>query len=204
MFRTRMPSRTHYVAIRALSMPSRADTQPMVFRLIAPLQAESSSSFVGQFSAGLVEGREACGLVRRLKRRQLLSPLVPAEAVLRAVPQAKDTALVVLAEHTLTCAAAGSGCSWVVRDGAVVASTNAEDVPVSSFNFRLRPGDVVALTTRQHGVAPLAEAADVGALVLRCELMASHEAWSQLGQETPHPSWKTTIFNEYGTHDKKL
>ncbi|CAE7382474.1 unnamed protein product [Symbiodinium natans] len=195
---------------RAMSMPSRADTQPMRFHRLAP--GKATSSFTADFAAGLTEGGEAA-LVAKLRRRQLLSPLVPAEAVLREFPQAQalPSALAVLAEHTLTAAVRGAMGIWVVRDGSVVARTPAaEDASVRSFNLRVRPGDLLGLCTTLRGVRPDAELAaavkesNSDAMVLRVELMRAEDAYEPLRSDAPHPSWRHAIFNEYGTHDKKL
>ncbi|CAJ1435972.1 unnamed protein product [Effrenium voratum] len=140
-------------------------------------------------------------LSEKWRRRQTLSPLVPAEAVLRGL-DARDAALVVLAEHTLSSAAVGECSVWALRAGQLLASCGAGKAQHSvgshlrSFTLCLRPGDLVALAPKS--TASLEEAA----LVLRCELMRPQDAWSPLQTEAegPHPSWAKTIFNEYGTH----
>ncbi|CAE7713058.1 unnamed protein product, partial [Symbiodinium sp. CCMP2456] len=150
-------------------------------------------------------------LLAKMRRRQLLSPLVPAEAVLRSFPRASHAALAVQAEHTLTAAVRGAARIWVVRDGVVVARTLAFEDPdtIRSFNLRVRPGDTLGLDAAgarsedSHLVEAL-EDDDASAMVLRIELMAAEEVFEPLQPDSPHPSWRHAIFNEYGTHDKKL
>ncbi|CAJ1336727.1 unnamed protein product, partial [Effrenium voratum] len=118
-------------------------------------------------------------------------------AVLRGL-DARDAALVVLAEHTLSSAAVGECSVWALRAGQLLASCGAGKAQHSvgshlrSFTLCLRPGDLVALAPKS--TASLEEAA----LVLRCELMRPQDAWSPLQTEAegPHPSWAKTIFNE--------
>eukprot|EP00435_Cladocopium_sp_Y103_P057706 s177_g20.t1 len=139
-------------------------------------------------------------LLQRVRRRQALSPLVPAEAVLRAFPEATKAALLVLAEHTLTSAACGSAVVWAIRDQRMLLSTSRAHEELRSFSLCLRPGDVVAMADGHHqsdaDPLKLAMECSPSAMVLRCELLASENAWSPLKEDRPHPSWAKTIFNE--------
>merc|ERR1719419_1283886 len=83
-------------AVRRLSMPSRAATRPFA---LAPLRAQgvdagaaSSStsdcaSWAARSSAGLFTGPHAAALCDQAQRVHVLSPLLPAEAMLRTALQ---------------------------------------------------------------------------------------------------------------------
>ncbi|CAK9045470.1 unnamed protein product [Durusdinium trenchii] len=190
-------------AWRNMSMPSRADTQPMILRLLKPYQDDEVASFNTDTAAGLCCSKS---LLERARRRQVLSPLVPAEAVLRAFPEATRAALLVLAEHTLSSAACGVAAAWAIRDKQLLASTSHAQGELRCFSLCLRPGDLVAMAAdgQQRSDAMLLDVVDQQdsqTMLLRCELMESKEAWCPLRPDAPHPSWAKTIFNEYGTHE---
>eukprot|EP00438_Fugacium_kawagutii_P002325 Skav226084 [mRNA] locus=scaffold211:1035822:1044527:- [translate_table: standard] len=142
-------------------------------------------------------------LLRRLRRRQSLSPLVPAEAVLRAFPEATRAALLVLAEHTLTTAACGSAAVWAVRDQRLLLTTSQVNDELRSFSLCLRPGDLIVLAAEGHQESDanlLKMAMDpqpaMPARVMRPVLQHGSDAWSPLKEDRPHPSWVKTVFNE--------
>ncbi|CAK9045472.1 Hypothetical protein SCF082_LOCUS25697 [Durusdinium trenchii] len=122
-------------AWRNMSMPSRADTQPMILRLLKPYQDDEVASFNTDTAAGLCCSKS---LLERARRRQVLSPLVPAEAVLRAFPEATRAALLVLAEHTLSSAACGVAAAWAIRDKQLLASTSHAQGELRCFSLCLR------------------------------------------------------------------
>ncbi|CAL1153830.1 unnamed protein product [Cladocopium goreaui] len=139
----------HFGGFDLRSMPSRADTQPMILReLVRPKEQSELAFFCTDTAAGLCCDQR---LLQRVRRRQALSPLVPAEAVLRAFPDATKAALLVLAEHTLTSAACGSAVVWAIRDQQILLSTSRKaHEELRSFSLCLRPGDVVAMADGHH------------------------------------------------------
>eukprot|EP00931_Biecheleriopsis_adriatica_P011314 TRINITY_DN112393_c0_g1_i1.p1 TRINITY_DN112393_c0_g1~~TRINITY_DN112393_c0_g1_i1.p1 ORF type:complete len:223 (+),score=45.35 TRINITY_DN112393_c0_g1_i1:76-669(+) len=197
-----------------MSMPSRADTRPLVLQVVKPVK--EAPFFANDTAAGVFAGPQSQQSAGKARRRHALSPLIPADAVLRAVsPDAANCkgsmCLAVLAEQTLSAASLGDAAAWVVRDGSLLLATEpgAKD-GIGTLALALKPGDVVALAldAREWPDHALVDAAvpeaDAAALILRCELMQSSQAWSPLSSDSPNAKWVKTIFNEYGSHEEKL
>lgn len=162
------------VQARGFSMPSRADTRPLALTALAALPCAPAETdedglecWVARTSAGVFTGPAAAALSRQAKRAHTLSPLVPAEAVLRIAVQrgggsgaAPAAAIAALAEQTLSLAVLGGAAAWVLRGGAVIAGTSPSEAGAASpgsacavggghrgdaLAVVLRPGDIVAL-----------------------------------------------------------
>jgi len=219
-------------AARGLSMPSRALTRPFALAPVSDPRGSSSATdasnafWISRTSAGVFQGARAGDLRKQAQRAHTLSPLVPAEALLRTALQrtgapsqggsAAAAAVAALAEQTLSAAAQGGAAVWVVRGGEVLAGTASTDeqpaarkAGADALSVALRLGDVVALAAAGADwkrEALLAAAGSGGlttpeAVWLRCVDAETSEAWAPLSDAAPHPSWSQTIFNEYGTHD---
>jgi len=205
-------------------MPSRADTRPFVFASVGAADGHGSGSetsrWVSRSGAGLFGGVGAAALLQRIRRDHALSPMVPMDMMLRmALPKlrasdrAGPTAVVALAEQTLTAATMGGFGVWVVRASSVLATTVAEPVQgissrQSSINVRLSVDDMVVLgDAGLPGDEVLSVAAgglDRGpALLLRCEAPETSEVWKPVSSHAPNPVWVNTVFNEYGTNTKR-
>lgn len=209
-------------------MPSRADTQPFA---LVPLhatgaaKADGAAHWVGRSGAGLFAGSAAEALRDRARRLHSLSPLVPAEGVLRSALRRQPAApavqvglgtqlaaLVLLAEQTVSVATVGGAAAWVLRGDGIVAATQRRG---GSLAVAVRPGDAVVLAldgaaVREEDLVRAASAGPAGvqdgqpSLSVRCVLAEASEFCPPLGDSAPHPSWAQTIFNEYGTHRNKL
>lgn len=159
---------------RWFSMPSRADTRPFALAPLRPpsvaVPAASAAAtehalWSARTSVGLFTGQE-CELLRnRARRTHRLSPLVPAEAVLRTALQTRrgrgerevaeeegfGAAVVILAEQTLSVATVGRAAAWLLREGRLLAASSApgERAPErpTSTSIALRPRDVVVLAS---------------------------------------------------------
>lgn len=207
-------------------MPSRADTLPFA---LVPYHAGKEAGvaeyalWTSRTAAGLFTGKKADPVRDRARRAQRLSPLVPADGVLRSAVRSASSeelssgAVAVLAEQTLSVAALGSAAVWVIRGGSLIPKATITEGTLArpaSATVALRPEDTVVLVADGVGweeARVLAAAASGGAsedqplsLCLRCVAMAADEFWSPLTLDAPHPSWAETIFNEYGTHKEKL
>lgn len=234
-------ARAAWIQARGLSMPSRALTRPFALEsALLPCSTANLEVLVSRCCLGAFGGQGAAARRDKAARRHALSPLLPADALLRAVqPTAApgllqkggdvpSASLALLAEQTLSVAVSGQASAWVLRGsevrlsvGAARKSQESTSSPPASASLILRPGDLICLAS--HGTAmcetdiiAAASGESPTALVpsafwLRCVEMDSSEVWSPIqpatgenGAALPHPSWVRVIFNEFGTHEKKL
>lgn len=209
---------------REFSLPSRADTQPL------KLEASGGSStgvatWHLKTGCGLFSGNAADAIRDKSKRLHSLSPMIPADSVLRsalaAAPVSQDESnrsavTVLLAEQTLSIAATGGAVAWVVRAGSIVCCTSkpcgGPPSPLQSLVQTVVPGDVVLLAAdgskwEETEVKVAATSGDVAQdsslMRFRCSDMEGSDFDQSSNGDAPHPSWAQTIFNEFGTHETK-